>query len=81
VTQTRAMVRAADLGQMGRGVDTHFAVSRSGERGARGKHFRLPYFASERRAALRAEFEISGREIAPLAVLVRLARAENPVRQ
>ncbi len=51
------------------------------ERAARGRRFTLPHFASGRRAALRARFEISAPEDARLGILVRLGRAENPVRQ
>jgi len=39
-----------------------------------------PHRAVERRSGLLAGFEIPAREAAPAAVLVRLARAEIPVR-
>ena len=47
---------------MGRVIDTIPALSRSGERGVRGRHFRRPHFALRRRLALQARFEISRRK-------------------
>ncbi len=44
------------VGQMGRGVDTILAISRSGDRGARGRRFPQRHFAPERRTARRARF-------------------------
>ena len=75
------MVRAADLGQMGRGGDIDLAISRSGERGAHGRRFPLPHFVRERRDALLAGFEISAPVRAHPGFPVRLVRPKFLVRQ
>jgi hypothetical protein len=74
-------VRAADLGQMGRGVDIDLAISRSGERGAHGRRFPLPHFVGERRDALRAGFGIPVPLRACPGFSVPLVRPRSPVRQ
>ncbi len=74
-------VRAADVGQMGRGVDRDSANSRSGEWGERGRRVSRPHFAVTARATLLARFEFSARESVPAASPVRLARPGNRMRE
>ena len=50
--------RRGPSGRWGGGIDRDCAISRSGERGARGRCSRRPHFAVWRRAALLAGFEI-----------------------
>jgi hypothetical protein len=78
---TRAMVRTPDLGQMGRGVDSEILISRSGERGERGRHLSSPPFVLAARAMLLAGFENPSPENAGKPIFVRLGRAGNRMRE
>ena len=65
---------------MGRGVDSEILISRSGERGERGRHLSSPYFVLAARATLLAGFENPSPENAGEPILVRLGRPGNRMR-
>ena len=85
VPSSRRSVRGADHREDGACawvcLTAIFAISRSGERGARGRPCRCRISRQGRRATLRRGSRSPRRRSRRLAILVRLERAEIPVRQ